>query len=143
MEILKKLIQTLTGSEVVYTEYPLIAAGVGAGIAVATAAGANRFTAADVVLMAAGAIATEFWFCAATPTAATATGEFVVDIRTSTPTHIFAFRCAATAATPNLGQFRPNYPIRVAPGLGIGARSASVAGGPQTVALSLTVATGL
>jgi hypothetical protein len=140
MEILKKLMQTLTGSEVVYTEYPVIAGAI--GIPVATGVGANTFTAANIVLMAAGTIVPEFWFCAATPTAGTATGEFVVDIRTSTPAHIFSFRCGMVAAQANMGQFRPTYPIRVAPGLGIGAISASVAG-TQTITLSVTLATGL
>jgi hypothetical protein len=140
MEILKKLMQSLTGSEVVYTEYPVITGAV--GVAVATAVGANNFTAADLVMMAAGTIASEFWFCAATPTMGTATGEFVVDIRTSTPTHIFAFRCGMVAAQANMGQYRPTYPIRVAPGLGVGARSASAAG-TQTITLSVTIATGL
>jgi hypothetical protein len=141
--VTEKLNKVVKGRGVTYTTYPVVGAGVGAGTAVATFAGANAFTAADVVLMAAGTVtAIEFWFCSATVTASTATAVLVVDIRTSTPTSIFPFRCNPTAATPNIPAFHPPYPIWVLGTLGIGARSGSTAG-TQTCSLSILIATGL
>ncbi len=158
MNTTKGISQIVRGTgPVVYYNYPgastIVAATFGAagaidGIAVATDGAANTLTAAPgVVIMGAAALAVPFWFCSASVIAATATAALVVLISSATAvpalvTALFPFRCNPTAATPNLGPFRPPYPIAVPAGLGISAQSGSTAGA-QTVSVAVVVATGL
>jgi hypothetical protein len=139
----KETAQAIRGMNVVYTIYPVVGAGVAAGTVVADAAAANTFTAADVVMVALNAIATEYWFCAAIIGATSGAENYVVAI--SNPidvTVIYAFRASISAVTGNLGQYTPPVPVRCAANSSIGARSASVSG-TDSVTLSILTATGL
>lgn len=141
--ITQALAQALRGQNVVYTMYPVIGAGASAGAAVATAAGANTFTAADVVLVALNAITTEYWFCGAMISAASGAENYCVDIRNPIDvTSIYSFRVSLSAVTPDLGLYAPPIPVRCAPNSSTGARSASVSG-TDSVTVSILTAVGL
>lgn len=134
--------QAIFGQNVAYIVYPVVAAGVAAGTAVATGAGANAFTAADVQLVPA-TVTVEYWFCAAMPGACSIAETYCVDIRYPIDvTSIYSFRCSLSAVTGNISQFAPPFPVRCAGGVALGARSASVSGA-DSITLSVLVATGL
>lgn len=136
----RRVMQALLGLNVVYTEYPLIGAGVAAGVLLVNAGGANTFGADTEIVP--NTIATEFWFCSVTPTAISISENFVADIRTAAAVHIYAFRLGGTAITPNLGPFAPPYPVRIPPLTQVVGRCASVSGA-DTVSVSVCIATGL
>jgi len=139
----REIFQTTHGLNVAYVVYPLVAAGVAAGIAVANGAGANTFTAADVVMVALNAITAEFWFCGVDVGAIDVADTFLVDIRAPIDlTSIYGFRTGISAVTGNLGTFKPPYPVRIAANTSVGARSAGVTG-THSITISVVIATGL
>jgi hypothetical protein len=134
--------QAIFGQNVAYIIYPVVAAGVAAGTAVATGGGANAFTAADVQLVPA-TVTTEYWFCSAQPGACSVAETYCVDIRYPIDTtSIYSFRTSLSAVTGNINQYAPPFPVRCAGGVALGARSASVSGG-DSITISVLVATGL
>lgn len=136
---LRQALASLLGHNVVYTLYPVIGAGVSIGTTV-TQGGANAWG-ADKEIIAALAIATDFWFCNAMVDTSTAAETFVVDIEEAGTTHVFAFRVNPTAVTLNLGPFGPPYPKRCTPSAQITARCAGPTGA-KTINLSVLIATG-
>jgi hypothetical protein len=137
-----ELHQTLKGLNVAYVVYPLVVAGVAAGTAVATGAGANAFTAADVQLVP-NTLTTEYWLCAVDVGACSVAETYLVDVRCPIDTtSIYGFRCGLSAVTGNIGTFKPPFPIRCPALTALGARSASV-GGADSITLSVLIATGL
>lgn len=144
MNLSKRMYRAITGQNVVLAMYPAAVAGAGTapiGTVVADG-GANTF-AASTEFIAAGVIATEYWFCQVQIGAASVAETYVCDVMNpNTTTSIYSFRCGVTAVTANLAAFGPPFPIRCAPGTTIGARTASNSGG-DSLTLSLLLATGL
>jgi hypothetical protein len=139
----KEIFQAIRGLNVAYVIYPVVAAGVAAGAAVANGAGANTFTAADVAFVGVGTITTEYWFCGVDVGAIDVADTFLVDVRAPIDlTSIYGFRAGISAVTGNLGTFKPPLPVRVAPSVSLGARSAGVAG-THSITISVVIATGL
>jgi hypothetical protein len=140
----RQALQALKGHSVVYTSYPLIAAGAAAGTTLVNAGAANTFGANTEIVPA--TIATEFWFCQVCVCACSLAENYVVDINRSAALvivdSIFQFRCSLTLVTPNLAPFSPMYPVRIAPLTQVTGRCASVSGA-DTVDVSVLIATGL
>ena len=136
----RSALQALKGHSVVYTSYPLIAAGVAAGTTLLNAGAADTFGVDTEIVPA--TIATEFWFCQVCVCACSLAENYVVDIERAGANTIFQFRCSLTLVTPNLAPFSPMYPVRIAPLTQVTGRCASVSGA-DTVDVSVLIATGL
>ncbi len=138
--------QAARGLRLVYTLYPVIGAGASAGTLLVNAAAANTFG-VSTPIVALNAIATEFFYCQTSVSAASVAENFVVSIDRSAATTVFAsvihqFRVSATLVTINVGPFTPTFPVRIAPLCEVSGRVASVSGA-DTVTVSVLVATGL
>lgn len=132
--------------DVRYVLYPVIGAGASAGVLLVNAAAANTFGVSTPII-ALNAIITDFWYCQTCVSAASVAENYVVSIDRSAATTVFAsvihqFRVSATAVTPNLGPFTPQFPVRIAPNTEVSGRCASVSGA-DTVTVSVLIAVGL
>jgi hypothetical protein len=134
-------LQAVKGLRVTYTLYPVIGAGAAAGTTLVNAAAANTFG-ADTILIAAAAIAAEFWFCQLTVTACSVAENYVGSLEEAGATTIFEWRCSLTLVTPNVAPFQPPFPVWIAAGTQVTGRCASVSGA-DTMDVSILVATGL
>ncbi len=139
-------LQTLRGQTAVYTLYPVIGAGVGAGTVVATFAAANRYTAPGGTLIVTPAPGVDYWFCQCFFGVASGAENYQVGVVSSLPvadsiiwnSHI----SGVTAVTANLGQAGPPYPIKVQQDSTLAGISASVTG-TDSITMSILIATGL
>lgn len=138
---LRRAFSTLRGATPVYVLYPVIGAGAAAGTLLVNAGGANTFG-ADTELIAAGAIPGDYWFCQVCLTATSLAENYVVSIERAGATTIFEFRTSLTLVTGNVGPYQPPYPVRIAGGVQVTGRCASVSGA-DTVDVSVLVATAL
>lgn len=144
---LRAALNALRGGTAVYTLYPLVGAGVGAGTVVGTFAAANRFTdpAAPVAIVT-PAPAVDYWFCSVNLGTVSGAENYVVGVVESLPvaaniiwnTHV----AAVTATTANLGQFGPRFPIKIQATATLSGISASVTG-TDSITMSILIATGL
>lgn len=136
----RRALSAMLGSNVVYTLYPVIGAGVSVGATVTQ--GAANAWGADKELIAAAAIAVPFWFCQAMVDTSDAAETYVVDIEQAGTTEIYAFRVNPTAVTLNLGPYGPPFPVAIPAGTQITARCAGPTGA-KTINVSVLIATGL
>jgi hypothetical protein len=145
--ILRAALNTLRGGTAVYTLYPIVGAGVGAGTVVADFTAANRYTdPAAPVLIVTPAPAVDYWFCCVNLGTASGAEAYNVGVVESLPvaatiiwnTHV----SGVTATTANLGQFGPRYPIKIQATATLGGISASVSG-TDSITMSILIATGL
>jgi len=130
--------RALIGQSVVYTLYPVVAAGTVAGTTVTSGAGVWG---ADKEIIAANAITSEFWVCAMDIDTNSGAQPVVIELEQAATTSIFAARMDLTAATSNIGRFSVPYPQRIAASVQITARASGT--GAKTYNVSVLVATGL
>jgi hypothetical protein len=136
----RRALSAMLGSNVVYTLYPVIGAGVSRGV-VTTGGAANTFG-ADKEVIAAGAITVPFWFCQVQLDTTDQADSYVVDIEIAGTTTLYSCRFDVTAVTMNIGPYGPPFPVAVPASSQITARQASVTGG-KVIGVSVLVATGL
>lgn len=134
----RRVMQALTGQSVVYTLYPVVAAGTVAGATVTSGAGVWG---ADKEIIAANAITTEFFVCSLDVDTNSGIQPVVIELEQAGVTSIFAARMDLTAVTSNIGRFGVPFPQRIAPNVQITARASGT--GAKTYNVSVLVATGL
>ena len=139
----RRTMQAVLGLTVVYTIYPVVGGAVIAGTVVTSDASAYG---AVKELIAANAITTEYWVCAADFDTAGAAQLFRVEIGTGAAgvytTSRMEVQLDVTAVTVNLSRFMVGpYPARVAPNTQLVARATGTAA--KVIGVSTTIATGL
>jgi hypothetical protein len=139
----RRALEAVLGLSVVYTLYPVVGAAVITGTTVTS--GASAYGAVKE-LIAAAAIANDFWLCAVDHDTAGAAQVFRVEIGTGTAgvytTSRMEYQLDLTAVTINLGRMMVGpYPAFIAAGTQVVARATGTAA--KTINLSITVATGI
>jgi hypothetical protein len=139
----RRLENALLGFTVAYAIYPVMAATTIAGTVVTSGAGAFGAT---KELIAAAAIGSDYWVCAADFDTAGAAQVYRIDIGTGLTgtftTSRMQVQLDLTAATANLGRFMAGpYPAWVAGGTQLVARATGAAA--KVIGVSTTTATGI
>lgn len=135
----RRVHDALMGESVTYTLYPAIGAGVVAGTVVTSGAGAWG---ADKELIAAAAIATDYFVCGCDLDTAGAAQPFALELEVAGAASVFACRFDVTAVTVNLSRILTGqFPKRVAAGSQLTARASGTAA--KVIGVSTVVATGI